>query len=206
MQNGRSPAQPNGRGGYESRRGHRQEEGRATIDLCPTPQQGDPLLLQGMEIPHTQKIATTRPGHNQSRQARLPPLRLQGTLEAGSWEAGRFPSEQSFPSELPTSCPETKRTHKGRMVIKVTQRSHLHTSAPRPQKKCPTFLLHNRGRPSLQSKGDVPRGAWRAAKQPATSEENKHHSAPQGTSLVRYLCQGGQVFQHVTKLGKGAGF
>lgn len=93
----------------------------------------------------------------------------------------------------------------GKVVIKVTQRSRLHTSVPRPQ-KCPTFRLHNRGRPSLKSKGDVPRGAWRATKQPATSEENKHHSAPQGTSLARHLCQGGQVFQHVTKLGKGAGF
>lgn len=134
VQSGRSPAQPNGGGGYESRRGIGKKRDEPQLTCAPTSQRGDPLLLQGMEIPHTQKIATTRPGHHQSRQAGLPPLRLKGTLEAGSWEAGRFPSEQSFPPELPTSCPETKRTHKGRMKIKVTQRSRLHTSAPRPQK------------------------------------------------------------------------
>lgn len=160
------------------------------VDLSPALQQGDPLWPAGSrDIAHSgNSHSQARPQPEQANRAAL-----QRTLEVSSWEAGRFPSEESFPPEPPTSCPETKRTHKGKLVIKVTQRSRLRTSVPRPQ-KCPTFHLHNRGRPSLQSKGDVPRGGWRATKQPATSEENKHHSAPQGTSLVRHLCQGGQVF------------
>lgn len=159
------------------------------------------MAAESRDIAHSgNSHSQARPQPEQANRATL-----QRALEASSWEAGRFPSEESFPPEPPTSCPETNRTHKGKLVIKVTQRSHLRTSDTRPQ-KCPTFRLHNRGRPSLQSKGDVPRGTWRATKQPATSEENKHHSAPQGTSLVRHLCQGGQVFLCVTKLGREAGF
>lgn len=39
------------------------------VGLCPTPKQRDPLWLQGVEIVHTQEIASTRPQPKQASRA-----------------------------------------------------------------------------------------------------------------------------------------